>query len=469
MKTLSNSFRITLILLSAIGLYSCENKNIDSTGSGTIEFSVNMPDLGTKSLTDSVNVSFHILISVEDMDSNAVITDKMIPLYVFGSSFISENIEIKAGEYLLTKFMVVNASGEVIFAAPRAGSPLAYLSTKPLPLSFNIYPNQLTTIIPEVLTVGDQTPDKFGYANFGVSIIKPLDFWTMCVLDPGNPMIMAPIQITTAKLTVYAPDGWHYTYKLEASVNHLVIRGGYEYYTFVVQKEGYQPLNLQFPAEKLRETTRENPLILSIPWSSQLHKLVLQPGPEEGKDAMISNLNPDKNFGNHQYFEATFLSEPILTVMRSNRSLIWFNPDSLPKSAIIKKVVLVLSYDIPIPFDSIYYGSTNGPAAGIAWYGAVLQQIVEPWDEYKVTWNTVPKTVEANQVYISPFIRNINFIEVDVTRLFVTPSTTDQAVYPNYGMLLRLWPTDQFPGFRFASSDYPDSRLRPKLIIYYTL
>jgi hypothetical protein len=469
MKTLLNSFRITLILLSAIGLYSCENKNIDSTGSGTVEFSVNTSDLGTKSLTDSVNVSFHILISVEDMDSNAVFTDKMIPLYVFGSGFVSENIEIKAGEYLLTKFMVVNASGEVIFAAPLAGSPLAYLSTKPLPINFNIYPNQLTTIIPEVLAVGDQTPDKFGYASFGVQIIKPLDFWVMCVLDPGNPMIMAPIQITTAKLTVYAPDGWYYTYKLEAAVNHLVIRGGYEFYTFVVQKEGYQPLKLQFPAEKLRATTRENPLILSIPWSSQLHKLVLQPGPEEGKDAMISNLNPDKNFGDHKYFEATFLSEPILTVMRSNRSLIWFNPDSLPKSAIIKKVELTLTYNIPIPFDSIYYSSMNGPASGIAWYGAVLQQIVEPWDEYKVTWNTAPKTIEYNQVYLSPFIRNCNFIIVDVTRLFVTPSTTDQAVYPNYGMLFKLWPTDQFPGFRFGSSDYPDSRLWPRLTIYYTL
>jgi hypothetical protein len=469
MKALLNSFRITLILLSAIGLYSCENKNIDSTGSGTIEFSVNMPDPGTKSLTDSVNVSFHILISVEDIDSNAVITDKMIPLYVFGSGFISENIEIKAGEYLLTKFMVVNASGEVIFAAPRAGSPLAYLSTKPLPVSFNIYPNQLTTIIPEVLTVGDQTPDKFGYANFGVQIIRPLDFWVMCVLDPGNPMIMAPIQITTAKLTVYAPDGWYYSFRLQAAVNHIVIRGGYELYTFILQKEGYLPQKLQFTAEKLMATTYENPLVLSIPWSSQLYKLVLQPGPEEGKDAMISNLNPDKNFGDHKYFEATFLSEPILTVMRSNRSLIWFNTDSLPISAIIKKVELTLTYNIPIPFDSIYYASMNGPTSGIAWYGAVLQQIVEPWDEYKVTWNTAPKTVEANQVFISPFIRNVNFIEVDVTRLFVSPSATDQAVYPNYGMLFRLWPTDQFPGFRFGSSDYPDARLRPRLTIYYIL
>ena len=69
---------------------------------------------------------------------------------------------------------------------------------------------------------------------------------------------------------------------------------------------------------------------------------------------MISNLEPDKNFGDYKYFEATFLSEPVLTVMRSNRSLIYFNLDSLPKSAIIQKVTLHLTYDLPIPFDSTY-------------------------------------------------------------------------------------------------------------------
>jgi hypothetical protein len=184
---------------------------------------------------------------------------------------------------------------------------------------------------------------------------------------------------------------------------------------------------------------------------------------------MISNLNPDKNFGDYKYFEATFLSEPVLTVMRSNRSLIGFNLDTLPKSAVIKKVILGLAYDLPIPFDSTYITTNTGPVSGIAWYGAVLQQVVEPWEESKVTWNTQPKTIEMNQVYISPFIRNTNIIQVDVTNLFVNPATTDGALYPNYGMLFKTWPADRFPGFRFASGDYPVATMRPKLTIYYTL
>jgi hypothetical protein len=456
--------------MALISFTSCEKKVADNS-MGTAEFSINALDELTSSKASfsddsTVALSYQILLSVEDMNGNAVFTDKLLPLYVFGTGFISENVEIKTGEYKLTKFMVINPAGEIIYAAPVSGSPLAYLVTKPLPITFKIFPDQVTKVLPEVLPVGDHTPDQFGYASFGVQIIKPLDFWTVCTLDPG--VLMPPVVITTARLTVLAPDGWHYTFKLEAAVNHLVIRGGYEFYTFILEKEGYLPQKLQFSAKELLATTKENPLVLKIPYFSTVYKIVLQPGPKKGKDAMISNLDSDKNFGEYKYFETTFLSEPILTVMRSNRSLISFDLDTLPKSAVIKKVILVLWYDLPIPFDTTYITNTY-PSTGIEWYGAVLQQIVEPWEEHKVTWNTQPKSIEANQVYLSPFIRNSNVIELNVTSLFVSNTTTDQPDYPNYGMLFRLWPTERFPGFRFASSDFPEAGMRPKLIIHYTI
>jgi hypothetical protein len=475
MKILINSFRIGLIMLAFISLYSCEKKNIESNGIGTAEFSISLPDdIGqAKSATasDSIIVSFQVMVSVEDLAGNAVFTDKLIPIYTFGTGFVSENIEIRAGEFRLTKFMVINPSGAVVYAAPKAGSPLAYLCTRPLPFNFNIFPGQVTKILPEVLTVGDQTPDKFGYASFGVQIIKPLSFWAGAVID--NPMIMAPFpQYTEAKLTVYAKDGWHFTFRMFAGLNNLIIRGGSDIYTFILEKEGFQPIKVEYKASVLMAATKENPLYLKIPWNNQYTVMVIQPAPGKGKDAMVSNLEPEKNFGGHKYFEATFLSEPILTVMRSNRSMVFFNLDTLPKSAIIKKVILQLSYDLPIPFPSTYVTDVY-PSASNAWYGGVLQQIIEPWDEFKVTWNTQPKTVETNQVFIPPFIRNVNFIDVDVTRLFVpvnvTTSSNTVPTFPNYGMLFKLWPVDKFPGFRFASSDFAEPKMRPKLTIYYTL
>jgi len=464
---MKNSGRLLLLILviPIIIFYSC-NKKVTSDGhaKGMAEFSFSLNNQvkGANSGTgDTGMVSYQLMVSIDDLYGNPIFTDEMIPVYTFGSGFISEKIEIKAGEYNLTKFIVIDPAGQVIFAAPVEGSPLAYITNDPLPVYFSINPDQVTNVKPEVISVGNYTPGDFGYANFGVQIVKPLEFYTVCYLY--NPLIMAPTQLTDARLTVYSNDGWNYKFELKPEVNHLIIRGGSDFYTFVLEKDGYASQTLQFSAGELINATKETPLGLKIPWGPQYNTLELQPGPETGKDAMISNLEPDRNFGDYKYFEATFLTEPILTVMRSNRSLIYFNMDSLPKSAIIQKVTLRLTYDLPIPWDS-----TNiipDPSTGVAFYGAVLQQIIEPWDEQKVTWNTQPKTTEFNQVFLYPFILNTNVIEVDVTGLYVNPGVS---MLPSYGMLFRLWPDEKFPGFRFASSDYAEAYMRPKLIIQYT-
>lgn len=464
MKTSIRLISISLFILAVAGLSSC-NKEGRENGIGTAEFSLSLPDglSQLKSATlDSTFVSYQLMISVVGLNGDIIFTDKLIPLYTFGTGFVSEKIEIRAGEFNLTKFMVINPSGNVIYASPLAGSPLAYLINKPLPLKFNIFPDKVTQVLPEVLAVGDQTPDKFGYVSFGVHVVKPLTFWAGAVID--NPMIMAPFPLfTEAKLTVWAKDGWHYTFNLFAGRNQIIIRGGSDVYSFTLEKEGYLPQKFQFTAATLLETTKEMPLYLKIPWDSYAYKtLVLQPGPDDGKDAMISNLEPDKNFGGHKYFEATFLTEPLLTVMRLNRSLIWFNLNTLPDSSVIRKVVLRLSYDLPVPWDStIIIPGTNSSAT----MGGVLRQVIAPWEESKVTWNNQPASTEINQVIISPFILNTNFIDVDVTKLFVSLSTNP---LPNHGMLFRLIPENSFPGFRFASSDFPEPALRPKLTIYYT-
>jgi hypothetical protein len=465
---MKNSVRLLLLILtipSVVAFYSCDKRNSsDRNITGMAEFSFNINNKGdaAKSGTaDSGRMYYQLMVSIKDLNGNPVMTDEMIPVYTFGSGFISEKIEIKAGEYNLTKFIVIDPAGQVVFASPVEGSALAYITNDPLPIYFNITPDEVTNVIPEVIAVGNYTPGDFGYANFGVQIIKPLEFYAVCYLD--NPLIMAPTQLTDAMLTVYSNDGWYYSFYLKREVNHLIIRGGSDFYTFVLEKDGYTAQTFQFSAGELINATKENPLGLKIPWGQQFKVLELQPGPETGKDAMISNLEPDRNFGDYKYFEATFLSEPVLTVMRSNISLISFNMDSLPKSA-IQKVILRLTYDLPVPFDDSIYIKPD-PSTGVEFYGAVLQQIVEPWDEHKVTWNTQPKTIEMNQVFLYPFIRNSNIIELDVTGLFVNPGAS---ALPNYGMLFKLWPRDMFPGFRFASSDYAVPSMRPKLIIQYT-
>lgn len=465
MKTLK---LILSVLLPAIFLLnSCEKKEL-KTPTGTAEFSIALPqEMSARSYNsvDSTVLPVKVLLSIADPMGKAIYTDTLISVYSFGTGFISENIKIPAGEFKLTKFMIINSAGEVGYAAPVSGSSLAYLCTRPLPFSFNIVPDQVTKIAPEVLAVGNLTPDKFGYAAFGIQVVNPLEFFAAAVID--NPLLMAPTQMTTASLTIYGSNNWKFTFKLEPAINRLVIRGGSDTYKFVLAKDGYTTQTMQFTAKQLLERKKESPLILKIPYTTTQEKIItIQPGPERGKDAMITNLEPDKNFSGHKYFETTFLSEPMLTVMRSTRSLIFFNLDTLPKAAKITRIVMKLSYDVPIPFDKNIFTPDVLPTPGIAWYGGVLRQITGSWDENTVTWNNQPATTEANQVFVPPFIRNTNIYEIDVTKLFVNTSTTPVT---NNGIMFKLWPSDKFPGFRFASSDFPTAVMRPMLIIHYIL
>ena len=462
MKTSFKLAYVSLVVLLLAGISSCKKYYINNEV-GTIEFSMNMPAQLKSLNTDSVIVSYQLMISVDDNKGNSIFTDKLIPLYAFGTNFVSAKVELKPGEFRLTKFMVLNPSGAVIYASPLAGSPLAYLINKPLPMPFNITSNNTTPLATEVLLVGDQAPSQFGYATFGIQIVKPLDFYTYCILDNG--LTLSPTQMTTAKLTISNNNGWIYSFSLTAAVNHLIIRGGATNYSFLLEKEGYASQTMQFTAQQLLAATKDNPLVLKIPVGSTVTKtLFLQPGPEKGKDAMILNTEPDNNYGTYKYFEASYLpSETAITVMKTRRSLIWFDRSALPSNAVIKKVVLKLSYDIPLPWDSTIFISANSTTPVKA--SGILQQITEPWEENKVTWNNQPKTIEAGQIYLQPFIRNVNFIEIDVTSLFTPPAAT---TLPNYGIMFKLYPNDRFKGFRFASSDYPDSLMRPRLSIQYT-
>jgi hypothetical protein len=467
MKTL-RLILLSVFMLSIPLFYSCEKSKDFRVPTGTAEFSIALPAEGVAksfNAVDSTVLPVKLLLSITDPLGKAVFTDTVISVYSFGTGFVSQNIRIPAGEYKLTKFMLINSTGAVGYASPIAGSSLSYLCTRPLPFSFNIVTDQVTKIAPEVLAVANQTPDKFGYAAFGIRIVNPLEFYAAAVLD--NPLLMAPAVMTSASLTIYGADNWKFTFKLEPAINRIVIRGGSDVYKFVLTKDGYPSLTMQFTSRQLLERKKESPLILKIPAGTTTEKIItIQPGPDKGKDAMITNLEPDKNFGSHKYFETTFLSEPMLTVMRSTRSLIFFNLDTVPKGAKITKVVMKLSYDVPIPFDKNLFTPEVLPTAGTAWYGGVLRQITGTWDEKTVTWNNQPATIEANQVFIPPFIRNTNIYEVDVTKLFVNSSTTPVA---NNGIMFKLWPSDKFPGFRFASSDFPTATMRPALIIRYVL
>ncbi len=465
MKTLKYSPIVLLLAVLAIGLNSCEKQRPGAEATGSLELLVGLDDLADAGLKsedpDTIDaVRYYALLTVIGEDSVPVLEDEMLPMFKFGDGFYTEKIKLKIGHYQLMKFMVVTANGEVIYASPLEGSPKAYLVTDPLPIGFGIEEGATTRLRPEVLPVQGEPPSDFGYSSFGFSIVKPRPFYVIVMVD--DPRIMAPVMFTEAILNVYHPDGWQHEFFLEAKVNKVVIRGGAEAYTFVVRVKGYEPKKFRITARELLATGPDSPLVIRV--GPLYHVLRWQPGPEEGMDAMISNLEPKENFGKYPFFEATFLSDSILTVMRETRSLIRFSPPALPKSAEITKVTLTLFHARPFPWDSIRPLDTLVYDA-FRWYGGVLQQVTDPWQEHEVTWSTQPGTTESNQVFIHALNINSKFIELDITRLYLHPEISA----PYFGMMLKLSPEPIWPGFRFASSDFPEPEMRPLLKIHYTL
>ena len=139
MKTLSRILAVIIITLVAAGIQSCEKNNPATEETGSFELFLNLadPDLANlkSEIPDSLGEEvsrYHALLTVVGPDSMPVLEDELLPLYKFGDGFFSEKIEMKAGHYILMKFMIVNPDGEVIFAAPLRGSPKAYLVKKPL-------------------------------------------------------------------------------------------------------------------------------------------------------------------------------------------------------------------------------------------------------------------------------------------------------------------------------------------------
>lgn len=408
----------------------------------------------------TISYGYFLMFSVETSSGEPVFDNKMVPLTVFGNSFLSPAIEMGVGDYMLTKLFVVDGTGAVLMAAPQAGSELAYLVSQPLPVWFNISEGSTSRISPEVLSTAGANASMFGYAEFDVTVIKPLPVYL--AVCKRSVVADSSCAYTPAAVVVMGSDGWYYNFNLTAAVNKIVLRDNVSVYDFEVYVDGFDPIKKSFGIDELRASSETNPLVIDVD-AQPLQKLVLQPSAADGIDATVIDLKPAVNFGNHPYFEASYQSEPILTVMRTTNSMIYFNGlGQLPKSAVIKKVTLTLwmvwdsTIVVPCVAD-IYY-----------WPRGVLRQIVEPWDESAVTWNNKPQTIEANQVYvdIDPMM-STNMRTYDVTPLFVPVA---EIAAPNYGMMLSVSFDKSFPAsMQFASSDHAVAAMHPRLTVYYSL
>jgi PKD repeat protein len=192
--------------------------------------------------------------------------------------------------------------------------------------------------------------------------------------------------------------------------------------------------------------------LLAIRTACSQDTLILQPGPE-GKDALICDYYT-ANYGDYTNMFAqtgTTGGDYFIT-----RSLIEFDLSSIPPSADILEARLSLYFANNPP--NPHYQTNNNTS--------YLQRVINPWDEYTVTWYNQPEVTTQNQVRLAASQSSTqDYTDINV-KILIQEMVNDPE--SNFGILFRLETEDLYDRrMFFASGDHENPLLRPKLEIIY--
>jgi hypothetical protein len=185
--------------------------------------------------------------------------------------------------------------------------------------------------------------------------------------------------------------------------------------------------------------------------SATTHELILQPGPDVGKDAFVWWW-----YGNTNYADKYKLwvygkpgEPPDGDVVRSYVEFVKLGPYVGSRYECLKATLSLYWYS---------YNHSTGPAPWLCVYRAA-----GPWKENKLTWNKRPGYVGGRCVYPGPAPKEPGWVNVDVTKIVIGWFLGE---YKHYGFVVRL--VDENHNYRadFYSSDNPHDE-KPKLYIKY--
>jgi Secretion system C-terminal sorting domain len=137
-----------------------------------------------------------------------------------------------------------------------------------------------------------------------------------------------------------------------------------------------------------------------------------------------------------------------------NRALIHFDLSGLPEGAIITQAQLNL-------YALGQTGTLNGHSGENN--QAIINRIIESWQENTVTWNTQPVTTDINEIYTNPSLNSLQ----DYTNMDVTSMVQDMWSSDNFGFMLQLVSEIPTEVLLFCSSNHVDSSKHPKLLVEY--
>lgn len=141
-RTLSVTFGLLLIFFNA-----CQQEENPYPATGSVSFSLSQL-IETNGKVSKASPPAYVVLSI---GRNGVIKENIkLSLFDFGQGYVSESLELEAGNHQLVDFVVFDEKGKPIYASPLEGSELAEYVDDPLPIDFSVR-KEKTQIAPQLL------------------------------------------------------------------------------------------------------------------------------------------------------------------------------------------------------------------------------------------------------------------------------------------------------------------------------
>lgn len=179
-------------------------------------------------------------------------------------------------------------------------------------------------------------------------------------------------------------------------------------------------------------------------------KNTYQPNDKLGRDAVISEGYPERNFSKIDRLHMLALSLND-SIDNDSRFLLKIGFASIPKNSVVDSAFIHLTALKPG-----HFGEKNS---------FKVERITSVWISDDVSWETQPKTDANSGVIVNAPENKLENYKIDVTN-FV--SNIKEGKYHNFGFMFKLESEEKpHKGIRFYSSNTKEAEKRPKLEVYY--
>jgi len=242
---------MSVLLLGSLLLTCKKQDNEPAATDNEVAFSIDVislkSDIGTKgaaayNLADAVK----IILTIQNIDGSATkYTSTEVKILQMNGSYYTQKLVLKTGTYKLTEFVLIDATGNTIYASPLAGSQEAQNVTNPLPITFAVAKNAATPVNVQVLSTAAHTPEDFGLSHFPVTEINTFSFM-IGIIDNSSDKILP------ATLTV-SNGAYSYVQNLDSVLNNVVtVTDGLPDYTLTLEYTGFVTYTHTYTIDSLK-------------------------------------------------------------------------------------------------------------------------------------------------------------------------------------------------------------------------